>query len=47
MNWLMTYASDPLTIWIGMVGLQHHPLEQITNVNWEAGLAVEFFEKET
>jgi hypothetical protein len=41
---LFIYMSDPWILVLLLVGMavDLHPLEQIVNVNWGGGLAVEF-----
>jgi hypothetical protein len=47
--WLFALATDPwllLLLFIGMA-VEHDPFQQIVNVQWDEGLAVEFYPKDT
>jgi hypothetical protein len=49
MSWLFMRATDPdavLLLFLAMApaGIALHPVEQIINVSWGGGLAVEFFD---
>jgi hypothetical protein len=43
-GWLILHTADPWSLLVAAVanGLPLHPVDQIVNVSWTGGLAVEF-----